>query len=48
LQLNRPDTSRTDKIARAVLIGLLCSVSAFICLRGATASVTDPDSGWRD
>lgn len=46
MQLNRPDTSRTDKIARAVLIGLLCSVSAFICLRGATASVTDPDIGW--
>jgi hypothetical protein len=46
LQLNHPDTSRTDQIARAVLVGLLCSVSAFICLRGATASVTDPDIGW--
>jgi hypothetical protein len=51
LQLNhpetlRPGTTRTDQIARAVLIGLLCSVSAFICLRGATASVTDPDVGW--
>ena len=29
-----------------MLIGLLCAVSAFICLRGARASVTDPDVGW--
>lgn len=39
--------SRTDQIARAVLIGLLCAVSAFICVRGATAAVTDPDAGWQ-
>lgn len=39
--------SRTDQIARAVLIGLLCAVSAFICVRGATEAVTDPDAGWQ-
>ncbi len=38
--------SRSDQIARAILIGLLCAVSAFICLRGARAAVTDPDVGW--
>jgi len=46
LQAEYPTSGRSDQIARAVLIGLLISVSAFICLRGATASVTDPDVGW--
>lgn len=48
LTLQSPSTtsSRSDQIARAVLIGLLCAGSAFICVRGATAAVTDPDSGF--
>jgi hypothetical protein len=46
LQLDHPQTSRTDQIARAVLIGMLCAASAFICLRGATGAVADPDVGW--
>jgi hypothetical protein len=46
LQRSKPKTSRADQVARAVLIGLLCSVSAFICMRGAVEAVTDPDVGW--
>jgi len=46
LQSSHPETSRSDQAARALLIGLLCSVSAFICMRGATEAVTDPDAGW--
>jgi hypothetical protein len=38
--------SRSDQAARALLIGLLCAVSAFVCLRGATGAVADPDVGW--
>lgn len=41
-----PDRSRSDQAARALLIGLLCAVSAFVCLRGATEAVADPDIGW--
>lgn len=46
MQRSKPKTSRADQVARAVLIGLLCSVSAFICMRGAVEAVTDPDVGW--
>ncbi len=46
MQQSKPETSRADHVARAVLIGLLCSVSAFICMRGAVEAVTDPDVGW--
>jgi len=46
LQLSHSETSRTDQVARALLVGLLCAASAFICLRGATGSITDPDVGW--
>lgn len=46
MQSNHPQTSRSDQVARALLVGLLCSVSAFICLRGAAGAVTDPDVGW--
>ena len=47
MQLNKPEASRVDQAARAVLIGLLCSVSAFICMRGAAGAVADPDVGWQ-
>ena len=43
---NRPESSRADRVAQAVLIGLLCSAAAFICMRGAVEAVTDPDVGW--
>ncbi len=39
-------SSRTDLIARALLVGLLVAGSAFVCLRGATGGVADPDIGW--
>lgn len=47
MPLNQPQATRADQIARAVLIGLLCSVSAFICMRGAAGAVADPDVGWQ-
>ena len=46
MQSNKPEMSRADQVARAVLVGLLCSVGAFICMRGAVEAVTDPDVGW--
>jgi hypothetical protein len=46
LLLNKPEASRVDQVARAVLIGFLCSFSAFICMHGAGGSVADPDVGW--
>jgi hypothetical protein len=46
LQSNRPESTPADQVARALLLGLLCSVSAFVCLRGGVAGVTDPDIGW--
>ena len=46
MQLNRPKTTPADQVARALLIGLLCSLSAFICLYGGARGVTDPDIGW--
>jgi hypothetical protein len=46
LQEFQTNPSRTDQAARALLIGLLCAVSAFVCLRGATGAVADPDVGW--
>jgi hypothetical protein len=46
LQSNHPVTNRQDQAARSLLIGLLCAVSAFICLRGAAGAVADPDVGW--
>jgi len=39
-------STRTDQIARALLVGLLVAGSAFVCLRGAVGSVADPDIGW--
>ena len=46
LQESQTNPSRTDQAARALLIGLLCAVLAFVCLRGATGAVADPDVGW--
>ncbi|HVT97248.1 MAG TPA: hypothetical protein VHE33_07045 [Acidobacteriaceae bacterium] len=46
LQLDKPAASRADQAARSVLIGLLCSLAAFICMHGAAGSVADPDAGW--
>ena len=46
MPLNEPKASRADQAARAILIGLLCAVAAFICMRGATGAVADPDVGW--
>ena len=47
MSLDKPQASRADQAARAILIGLLCSVSAFICMRGAAGAVADPDVGWQ-
>jgi len=46
LQSKTREITRADEIARAVLVGLLCSIGAFICMRGAVEAVTDPDVGW--
>ena len=46
MQESQTNPTRTDQAARALLIGLLCAVSAFVCLRGATGAVADPDVGW--
>lgn len=46
MQGNYTPISRSDQAARAVLVGLLISAAAFICLRGATGAVADPDVGW--
>ncbi len=47
MQVSQTNPARSDQAARAVLIGLLCAVSAFICLRGATGAIADPDIGWQ-
>jgi len=46
LPLKTSEGSRADQAARAILIGLLCAVAAFICMRGADGAVADPDVGW--
>ena len=46
MQSSRPQHARSDQAARALLIGFLISVAAFICLRGAANVVIDPDIGW--
>jgi hypothetical protein len=39
--------SRSNQIARALLIAMLCAAPALICFRGgAGACVSDPDLGW--
>lgn len=43
---SRAGGSGADRAARAILIGLLCAVAAFICMRGADGAVADPDVGW--
>lgn len=37
---------RSEQAARALVIALLCSLPALICLRAPGTSVTDPDLGW--
>lgn len=46
MQSSQPGASRSDQVARALLIGVLVAGSAFVCLRGATGAVVDPDIGW--
>jgi hypothetical protein len=46
VQGSNSNLKRSDQIAQAVLVGLVCTVPAFICFRGAAGCVADPDIGW--
>jgi len=46
LQSGRTHSQHADQVARALLIGFLVAIFAFVCLRGASESVVDPDIGW--
>jgi len=40
------DSSRADRIAQSILVGLLCVFPAFGLLRTVSGCVVDPDIGW--
>jgi hypothetical protein len=46
LPLSRPDSSRTDRIAQSILVGMLLAFPAFSVLRSVSGCVVDPDIGW--
>lgn len=46
MQALNPGSSRSEQIARALVVGLLCSVPALLCIHGAAGCVADPDIGW--
>lgn len=47
VQLNAENSTRTDQIARAVLLGMLFTGPALMCFAGVRAVVGDPDLGWQ-
>jgi len=46
VQSSQPPSSPSDRTARAVVLGLLCSLPALLSLRVAVACVADADLGW--
>ena len=42
----RKESTRADRIAQSILVGLLCAFPAFSLLRTASGCVVDPDIGW--
>lgn len=46
MQSSRPPSLRSEQTARALVIGLLCSLPALLSFRVADACVADADLGW--
>ncbi len=44
--MQNPSSGRADRTARSIVLGLLCSFPAVVCLRIADACVADADLGW--
>ncbi len=47
MQLNADSSTRTDQIARALLLAMLFTGPALMCFAGVRAVVGDPDLGWQ-
>ncbi len=46
MPMREAGSKRSEQAARALVVGLLCSLPAFVCLRAPGTSVIDPDLGW--